>query len=74
MRTRPEGDPQQMAQCVYSTPCGCGRSYIGETGRLRAVWLRDHRHNLKKGLPEQGRLGRSQDLEIENNSRHRKYK
>jgi hypothetical protein len=33
MKTRPEKDPQQMAQCIYSIPCECGRSYIDETGR-----------------------------------------
>jgi hypothetical protein len=33
MKTRPERDPQQTAQCIYSIPCECGRSYIGETGR-----------------------------------------
>jgi hypothetical protein len=31
MKTRPERDPQQMAECNYSIPCECGRSYIGET-------------------------------------------
>jgi hypothetical protein len=34
MKTRPERDPQQMAQCIYSTPCECGRRYIGETEDL----------------------------------------
>jgi hypothetical protein len=29
---RPEGDMQQTEQCVFSIPCACGRSYIGETG------------------------------------------
>jgi hypothetical protein len=32
MRSRPERDPQQTAQCVYSITCECGRSYIAETG------------------------------------------
>jgi hypothetical protein len=32
MRTKPERDPKQMAQCVCGIPYGCGRSYIGETG------------------------------------------
>jgi predicted GIY-YIG superfamily endonuclease len=50
MRARPERDPQQMAQCVYSIPCECGRTYIGETGRPLAVHRREHRHNFKKGL------------------------
>jgi hypothetical protein len=33
MKTGPEKDPQQTAQCIYSIPCECGRSYTGETGR-----------------------------------------
>jgi hypothetical protein len=56
MRTRPERDPQQMAQCVYSTPCGCGRSHTCETGRPLAVWLHEHRHNLKEALQEKSNL------------------
>jgi hypothetical protein len=27
MKTGPERDPQQTAQCIYSIPCKCGRSY-----------------------------------------------
>jgi hypothetical protein len=54
MKTRPERGPQQTAQCVYSNPCECGRSYIGETGRPLAVRLCEHRHNLnmpmKRGI------------------------
>jgi hypothetical protein len=50
MKSRPEGDPQQTAQCVYRIPYECGRSYIGETGRTLAVRLPEHRHNLKQGL------------------------
>jgi hypothetical protein len=56
MRTRPERDMQQMAQCVCSIPCECGRSYIGETGRPLAVQLYEHRHNLKEGLLERSKL------------------
>jgi hypothetical protein len=44
--------PQQTAQCVFSIPCERGRSYICETGRLLAVRLREHRHNLKEGVLE----------------------
>jgi hypothetical protein len=47
MKARPERDLQQMAQCVYSIPCECGRSYIGETDRPLAMWLHEHRHNLR---------------------------
>jgi hypothetical protein len=36
MRIRPERSPQQTANCIYSIPCECGRSYIGETGRSLA--------------------------------------
>jgi hypothetical protein len=54
MKTRPERDPQQTAQCIYSIPCECGRSYIGETGRPLAVRLREH--NLQQGLIEKSEL------------------
>jgi hypothetical protein len=56
MRTSPERDPYQMAQCVYSIPCERGRSYIGETGRPLAVQLPEHRHNLKEDLLENFKL------------------
>jgi predicted GIY-YIG superfamily endonuclease len=56
MKTRPERDPQQTAQCVYIISCECGRRYIGETGRPLAVRLRGHRHNLKEGLLEKSKL------------------
>jgi hypothetical protein len=56
MRTRPEGGPQQMAQCVYRSPCECGRSYTGETGRPLAVRAREPRHNLRQGLLEKSKL------------------
>jgi hypothetical protein len=87
MITRPQRDPQQMAQCVYSIPCECGRSYIVETGRPLAVQLHEHRHNLKEGLLEKSKLAQhaheeglrviwdeARILEVESNSRHRKYK
>jgi hypothetical protein len=41
---------------VNSTPCQCGRSYIDETDKPLAVWLREHRHNLKEGLLEKSKL------------------
>jgi predicted GIY-YIG superfamily endonuclease len=56
MKTKPQRDPQRTAKCVYSIPCECGRSYIGETGRLLAVRLREHRHNLQQGLLEKSKL------------------
>jgi hypothetical protein len=52
MKTRPERDPQQTAQCIYIIPRECGRSYSGETGRPLAVRLREHRHNIKERLKE----------------------
>jgi hypothetical protein len=87
MKTRPERDPQQTAQCVYSIPCECGRSHIGETGRPLAVWLHEHKHNLKEGLLEKPKLSQhayeeghrvgweeGRILEIESNSRYMEYK
>jgi hypothetical protein len=47
LNARPERVPQQTAQCVYSSPCECGRSYIGETGRLLAVRLREYRQSQR---------------------------
>jgi hypothetical protein len=76
-----------MAQCVYSIHCECGRSYIGETGSHLAVQLRELRHNLKEGLIGKSNLpqhayerghsvgwDKARILEIESNSRYRKYK
>jgi predicted GIY-YIG superfamily endonuclease len=87
MKARPESDPQQTAQCIYSIPCECGRSYIGETGTPLAVQLREHRHNLQQGFLEKSKLAQhayeeghriewdgARILEIESNSRYRKYK
>jgi hypothetical protein len=50
MKTRPERGPLQTALCIYSIPCECGRSYIGETGRPLAVRLHEYRHHLQQGL------------------------
>jgi predicted GIY-YIG superfamily endonuclease len=87
MKTRPERDPQQTARGVYSIPCECGISYIGETGRPLAMRLCEHKHNLKEGLLEKSKLAQhayeeghrvgwdeAGILEIESNSRYRKYK
>jgi Na+-translocating ferredoxin:NAD+ oxidoreductase RnfC subunit len=73
-----------VKKCI---PCGCGRSYTGETGRPVAVRLREHRHNLQQGLLEKSKLAQrayeeghrvscdeARILEIESNSRYRKYK
>jgi hypothetical protein len=56
MKTMPERDPLQTAQCIYSSPCECGRSYIGETVRPPAVRLGEHTHNLQQGLLEKSKL------------------
>jgi hypothetical protein len=87
MKTRLERDPLQTAQCIYSIPCECGRSYIGETGRPLAVRPCEHWHSLKDGLLEKSKLAQrayeeghrvgwdeARVLEIESNSRYRKYK
>jgi hypothetical protein len=87
MRTRLERYPQQTAQCVCSIPCEFGRGYIGETGRPLAMRLREHRHNIKEGLLEKSKLAQhaykeghrvgwdeARILEIESNTRYRKYK
>jgi hypothetical protein len=47
-----ERDLQRTAQCIYSIPCECVRSYIGETGRPLAMMLCEHKHNLQQGLLE----------------------
>jgi hypothetical protein len=87
MQTRPERDPQQTAQRVYSIPYECGTSYIGEIGRHLAVWLREYKHNLKQGLLEKSRLTKhayeeghkvgwdeARTLDIESHSKCRKHK
>jgi hypothetical protein len=87
MKTRPERDPLQRAQCIYSIPCEYGRSYIGETCRPLAMRPREHRHNLQQGLLEKSKLAQHSSeeghkvgwddarvLEIESDSRYRKYK
>jgi hypothetical protein len=86
MKTRPERDSLQTAQCIYIIPCECDRSYIGETGRFLAVWIREYRHSLKDSLLEKSKLAQhsyekshsvswdeARILEIESNSRYRKY-
>jgi hypothetical protein len=80
-------DPQQTEQCVYDIPCESGTSYIGETGRLLGVRLREHTHNIKEGLIENSKLAQNayeegrwigwneaRILECENNGSYGKYK
>jgi hypothetical protein len=86
MKTRPEREPLQTAQCIYSILCECGRSYIGETGRPLAVRFREHRRSLQQGLLEKSKLAQhayeegrtigwddARILEIESYIRYRKY-
>jgi hypothetical protein len=87
MKTRPKRCPLKTAHCVYSIPCECGRCYTGETGRPLVVQIREHRQNLKEGLLEISKLAQytyeeghrmrydeDRILEIESNSKRRKYK
>jgi hypothetical protein len=82
MKTRPERGLLQTAQCIYSIPCGCGR-----TDRSLAMRLREHRHHLQKDILERSKLaqhvyeeghraGWDEDigLETESNSKYRRYK
>jgi predicted GIY-YIG superfamily endonuclease len=86
MKTRPERDLQQTAQCVYSIPRERGRSYTGGTRRPLAVRLPEQRRNLKEDLLEKSKLillvyeechrvgwEEAMILEIESNGRCKKY-
>jgi hypothetical protein len=87
METRQEKEIRNWRWCVCRITCESGRSTIGETGRSLAVLLREDRHNLKEGLKEKSKwaqyayeeghsvdLDKARILEIESNSRYRKYK
>jgi hypothetical protein len=87
MKTRPERDPLQAAQCICTFPCECGRNYIGKIGRPLSSWLWEHRHNLQQGHLEKLKLAQNayeeghrvgwddaRILDIERNSGYRKYK
>jgi hypothetical protein len=89
MNTGPVREVQQTKQCVYSTPCDCGRCYIGETRRPVGVRIKEHKYNLTQGLLEKSKLAqRAQDeshkilvcvneakaLQIKPNTTYRKYK
>jgi hypothetical protein len=56
MKTRLEGNSQQIVRCIYNSPCECGRSYIGKTGRPLAVQLHEHRQSLREGFLEESKL------------------
>jgi predicted GIY-YIG superfamily endonuclease len=36
-------------EIVYSIPCMCGKSYIGETGRTLEIRLNEHKNSIRKG-------------------------
>jgi predicted GIY-YIG superfamily endonuclease len=87
MRTKPMSDPQRTAQCIYNILCEYGRSYVGETGRPLSVRIWEHKFNLKNGLLDKSKLAQhafeeghhiswkeAKILQIEVNSRQRKYK
>jgi hypothetical protein len=87
MKARPEWDLQQMERCICSIPCECDRSCFDKTGRPLAMLLHEHGHSLKEGLQEKSKLAQhayeegrrvvwdeARILEIESNSRYRKYK
>jgi hypothetical protein len=86
MKTNPERNPLQAAQCTYSIPCECARSYVGETGRPLAVRHRERRHNLQHDPLQKSKLTEHaydevhrvvsdevKILKIESYSRYRKY-
>jgi hypothetical protein len=56
VKTNTIREPQHTKHCIYSIPCECGRSYIGETGRPLAVRLREHKHTFREGLLDKSRL------------------
>jgi hypothetical protein len=41
---------------VYRVPCGCGKSYIGETGRTIETRLKEHRRHLRLGQLEKSAI------------------
>jgi hypothetical protein len=57
METGPVRYAQQMKQCVYSIPCGCGRCYIGETSRPLEVCIKEHKYNLTPGSARKIKVG-----------------
>jgi hypothetical protein len=87
MRTRPMSDPQLTAHCIYNIPCKCGRSYVGKTGRPLSVRIGEHKFSLKNVRLDKLKLAQrafeedhqlswneAKILQIEVNSRQRKYK
>jgi predicted GIY-YIG superfamily endonuclease len=56
MRAGPVRDAQQTKQCVYRTPCDCGRCYIGETSTPLEVHFKEHKYNLTQGLLQKSKV------------------
>jgi hypothetical protein len=76
-----------MAWYICSIPCECGINNGCETGRPIAMWFHEHWHNFKEGLLKKIKISptclwgghkvswdKVKILEIQSNSRYRKYK
>jgi hypothetical protein len=81
MKTRPERDLQQTAQCIYSIPSECGRSRNRQTSSRAAPWTQAQSpagssRKIKISPTCLWRVGwdDARILEIESNSRYRRYK
>ena len=48
-RVKPPTEFNMTKNCVYSTPCSCGKIYKGETGRPLKVRLEEHQKAIKVG-------------------------
>jgi hypothetical protein len=48
--------PQQTARHIYSIPCECGRSCIGETDRPLAVQPHEHRQHTEEAFQGKSKL------------------
>jgi hypothetical protein len=87
IRTRPIRAPQNIANCVYSIACECGRSYYtGETRKPLVVRLREQKQNLEEGHLERSKAVQhafgenhhtvwkeAKSLDTETNSVYRNY-
>jgi hypothetical protein len=56
VRFKPRMQPIIKKGVIYSIPCECGKSYIGETGRTLQVRLDEHRRSVKKRDPDVSKL------------------
>jgi hypothetical protein len=85
-RTKPIIGTLDKSQCVYRTPCECGREHIGETGRPLNIRIREHKYYLREGHIDSSKLtshafeGHRIDwinttiLQLEPNTIYRKHK